>query len=285
MPTAAPFPPGPDNPIGVLDSGVGGLSVLRAIRAELPHESVLYVADQTHLPYGPRPPEEIRTFVTGITRFLLAQGAKIIVVACNAASAASLHYLRKAFPGVPFIGMEPAVKPASQATKSGVIGVLTTEATANGPLYARVVERYAKGVQVETLVCPELVQAIENKQTDLSALRPIFEKTLAPALAKGADQIVLGCTHFPFAAAAIRAYAGPDVQVIDPSPAIARQTRRVLAQHDLLNNGQTVQAPSRYYTTGDPARFLELIEVLLSESPPTTHLTWIDGRLEVPITQ
>ncbi|HEX3054432.1 MAG TPA: aspartate/glutamate racemase family protein, partial [Aggregatilineaceae bacterium] len=126
------------DPIGVLDSGVGGLSVLREIRAQLPHESIIYVADQGHVPYGPRPIEQVRGFVEDIARFLIAEGVKLIVVGCNAASAAALYHLRDTFPQMPFVGMEPAVKPAAQNTKTGVIGVIATEATFQGELYASV---------------------------------------------------------------------------------------------------------------------------------------------------
>jgi glutamate racemase len=269
-----------DGPIGVLDSGVGGLSILRALRQELPHEAFLYVADQAHLPYGPRPLDEIRAFVHAITGFLLAQRAKTIVVACNAASAAGLLYLRETFPHVPFVGMEPAVKPAAEATRSGAIGVLTTAATARGPLYARVIDRYARNVRVETVVCPELVHAVENGQTDLTALRPLFERRLAPLLEAGIDQLALACTHFPFVAEAIRTFLGPAVAVIDPSPAIARQTRRVLVRHSLLNEGGHPAMP-RYFTTGDPVRFAALAGSLLGETVPCGLLLWSRGALSV----
>ena len=260
-------------PIGVLDSGVGGLSIVRAIQAELPQESIVYVADQAHLPYGPRPLEEIRAFAEAITAFLLAQDAKIIVVACNAASAASLHHLRATFPDTHFVGMEPAVKPAASATRSGVVGVLTTAATAGGPLYASVRERFAAGVQVETLICPELVVAVENNAITLETLRPVFDRVIAPALSRGADQIALACTHFPFAQAAIQAYVGPNIQVIDPSPAIARQTHRILQQNALLTT--TSSPPTHWFhTTGDPNRFAALSSELLGMPITATGLLW-----------
>ena len=269
--------PSKHGPVGVLDSGVGGLSILHALRQTLPGEAFLYIADQTHLPYGGRPLAEIRAFVRGITRFLLARQAKMIVVACNAASAAGLHDLRAAFPHVPFVGMEPAVKPAAAATQSGVVGVLTTAATAAGDLYTGVVRRFAQGARVETIICPELVHAIERNQTDLAALRPLFERKLAPVLAQGADQIVLGCTHFPFAADAIRAYAGPQVNVIDPGPAVARQARHVLESRALFNDADAL--PTRYYTTGDRTRFVEMVKSLTGETVAATLLAWTDGTL------
>ncbi|GAB4570054.1 MAG: glutamate racemase [Anaerolineae bacterium] len=270
-----------DAPIGVLDSGVGGLSIVRALQAELTHESIVYVADQFHLPYGPRPLEEIRRFVFGITQFLLAHHAKIIVVACNAASAASLHYLRATFPQIPFVGMEPAVKPAATATRSGVVGVLTTAATAGGPLYASVRERFASNVEVDTLICPELVEAVEQNAATLDALRPVFDRVLRPALDHGADQIVLACTHFPFAIEAIQAYVGPEIEIVDPSPAIARQTRRVLAaQSQLAPDGEHPPA-STFFTTGDRAHFERTASALL-QRPITAHaLAWNGDRLEM----
>ncbi len=152
--------------IGVLDSGVGGLSVLREIHRLLPEIPTLYYADQAHIPYGPRSADEIRGFVTAITRLLIDQGAGVIVIACHAASAASLHPLRQQYPHVPFVGMEPAVKPAAEATQSGVIGVLTTQATADGALYRRVLAQYAADVQVLTQVAPELVTMVEQGQQD-----------------------------------------------------------------------------------------------------------------------
>ena len=148
-------------PIGIFDSGVGGLSVLRAVRQALPQEALIYLADQAHVPYGPRPVEQVRTFAEGITRYLLSQGAKLIVVACNTASAAALHSLRQAFPELPFVGMEPAVKPAAEHTQTGVVGVLATPATFQGALYASVIERFASGVTVLQDTCPGLVMEIE----------------------------------------------------------------------------------------------------------------------------
>jgi glutamate racemase len=268
--------------IGVLDSGVGGLSILRALRQELPAASFIYIADQIHLPYGPRPLDEIRQFAHGIARLLLDRGARAIVVACNAASAASLLYLRQTFPGVPFVGMEPAVKPAAAATHTGRVGVLTTAATAGGPLYARVLDRFAANIDVRTVVWPELVLAVEANRIALDDLRPIFDRDLAPLLAEGVDQLVLACTHFPFAAQALRAYVGPDVTIVDPSPAVARQTRHVLPDHapDSSNIAQAALSSVDYCTTGDRAHFAEVASALLGESIQARQLTWqADGSL------
>ncbi|MCB9134214.1 MAG: glutamate racemase [Anaerolineales bacterium] len=215
-------------PIGLFDSGVGGLSVYREIRKQLPHENLIYFADQAHVPYGARTLEEVRALSETITRWLLTQGAKMIVIPCNTASAAALHYLRQKFPDVPFVGMEPAVKPAAEQTQTGVVGVLATPVTFQGELYASVVERFAQGVNVLQHTCPGLVNEIEQGAVHGNGARHILEDALHPMLAKGIDTVVLGCTHYPFVIPLIQEIAGPNVRVIDPSPAVARQVRRLL---------------------------------------------------------
>jgi glutamate racemase len=255
--------------IGVFDSGVGGLSVLRAIRARLPAQPILYLADQAHVPYGSRLLEEVRAFSAAITRFLLERGTRLIVVACNAASAAALHYLRDAFPATPFVGMEPAVKPAAESTHSGVVGVLATPATFQGALYASVVERFASEVTVLQDTCPGLVGQIEAGDLDGPGTRAILEKALLPMLDRGADTLVLGCTHYPFIIPLVREIAGPMVRVIDPAPAIARQAERVLLDKALLAvepNGNPGKAS--FYTTGSIARFAGLLPRLTGEAYP-----------------
>lgn len=249
-------------PIGVLDSGVGGLSILREIRAQLPAEPLLYVADQAHVPYGPRTIDEVRAFTTGVARYLIEQGAKVIVVACNTASAAALYSLRARFPTVPFVGMEPAVKPAAHDTQSGVIGVIATETTFQGELFASVVGRFARGVQVETLACPEFVLLAEAGETETPRAREIIQRRLAPLVEAGVDQLVLGCTHFPFLKDAIQEAVGPGVTIVDPSAAVARQVGRVLdergLQHEAAEPGRVVAC-----TTGDPAALKAVAETLL----------------------
>jgi glutamate racemase len=260
MPLSAPSPA--DRPIGVLDSGVGGLSVLREMRALLPAEHVIYLADQGHVPYGPRSIEEVRAFTVETARFLIEQDAKLVVVACNAASAAALYHLRERFPEMPFVGMEPAVKPAARDTKTGVIGVIATEATFQGELYASVVGRFAQGVSVETRACPEFVRLAEAGETDSPAARAAVQRCLAPLLEAGIDQLVLGCTHFPFLKDAIQAEIGPGVTIVDPSPAVARQVGRVLAERALLTDSAD-PAHVIYYTSGDPAAFRTTLGALL----------------------
>lgn len=249
-------------PIGLLDSGVGGLSILREVRAQLPPEHLLYLADQAHVPYGPRSIEQVRAFTEGIARFLIAQGVKLIVIACNTASAAALHPLRAQFPGMPFVGMEPAVKPAASATRSGVIGVIATEATFQGELFASVVGRFAQGVRVETRACPEFVRLVEAGETASARARETVRRCLAPLLEAGIDQLVLGCTHFPFLNEALQAEAGPGVTLIDPSPAVARQTERVLRDRGTLNPA-TAPGSVTCYTTGQPDAFRAVLGTLL----------------------
>ncbi len=237
------------SPIGVFDSGVGGLSVLRAIHQQLPAENTLYLADQVHVPYGSRSLQEVRQFSERITRYLLRHGAKLIVVACNTASAAALHHLREVFPSTPFVGMEPAVKPAAEQTESGVVGVLATPATFQGELYASVVERFANGVRILQDTCPGLVEQIELGNLSGEATLSILKGALAPMLEENIDTVVLGCTHYPFVIPAIEEIAGEGVRVIDPAPAIARQVSRLLEQHDLRSPAQ-LQGKTIYLTTG-----------------------------------
>jgi glutamate racemase len=220
-------------PIGIFDSGVGGLSVLRAIREQHPAEDLLFIADQAHVPYGPRQLTEVRHFSEEITRYLLDQGAKLIVVACNTASAAALHHLRETFPKIPFVGMEPAVKPAAETTETGVVGVLATPATFQGELYASVVERFANGVMLLQNTCAGLVDQIEAGNIDGVETAIILESALKPMLAAKIDTVVLGCTHYPFVIPQIKEIVGDGVRVIDPAPAIARQVGRLLEKFDL----------------------------------------------------
>lgn len=249
------------SPVGVFDSGIGGLSVLRVLQAALPDEDFIYIADQARVPYGPRPIEDVRVFSVDIVRMLLGQGAKAVVVACNTASAAALHHLRRIFPETPFIGMEPAVKPAAETTRTGIVGVLATPATFQGELFASVVERFARDVRVLQHAPLGLVEQIEAGRFDDPKTRMILENALHPMLAQNIDTIVLGCTHYPFVIPQIRQIAGDGVRVIDPSPAIAAQTRRVLAQHNLLN--PSGRGSVRFYTTGDPTSMQAQVNLLL----------------------
>ncbi len=268
------------NPVGVFDSGVGGLSVLRAIRQQLPDEAVIYVADQAHVPYGPRPQEQVRLFSEEITRFLLSQDCKIIVVACNTASASALHSLRQTFPQVPFVGMEPAVKPAAETSRSGVVGVLATPATFQGALYASVIERFARGVTVLQHTCPGLVAQIEAGDLASEKTRCILEDALLPMLDQGIDTVVLGCTHYPFVIPLIEAISGPTVRVIDPAPAVARQVERLLKERG-LRSMQLVSGGLQVFTTGEPGLLAGMLPELLGEASPVEQVRWVGERLDI----
>lgn len=263
------------SPIGVFDSGVGGLSVLRALRAELPGQPLIYIADQAHVPYGPRPLEEVRAFSEGITRFLIDRGARLVVVACNAASAAALSSLRSTFPAIPFVGMEPAVKPAAENSASRVVAVLATPATFQGALYASVVERFANGVTLLQDTCPGLVAEIENGGLKSRHTRRILAQTLEPMLAQGADTVVLGCTHYPFVIPLIEQIAGPGVRVIDPAPAVARQARRMLENSsEPLRPAPSTPPREWFYTTGEPHKFSKALRELIQLEVPVGQLRW-----------
>ena len=261
-------------PIGIFDSGVGGLSVLRAIRSQMPEETVIYFGDQGHIPYGPRPMEQIRDFSEAITNFLLERDAKIIVVACNTASAAALKYLREKFPKVQFVGMEPAVKPAAETTQSGRVGVLATPATFQGALYASVVERFANGVELFQNTCNGLVQQIEQGNLDGSETREILENALHPMLEVNIDTVVLGCTHYPFVIPLIQEIVGEKVRVIDPAPAVAKQVKRLIEAGGMTNN-LSERGEIRFYTSSDPDMLKSLLPVLLGESGKVERVEWI----------
>lgn len=261
--------------IGIFDSGFGGLSVLQAIQEELPGYPIMYVADQAHVPYGRRPLEEVKLFSESITRWLIDQGCGLIVVACNTASAAALHSLREKFPSIPFVGMEPAVKPAAEHTLSGVVGVIATPATFQGELYGSVVERFAGNVTVLEDTCPGLVDEIEAGNLDGPETRQILSSALRPMLEKGIDTIVLGCTHFPFVIPVIREIAGPDVRVIDPAPAVARQAARIIHAKDEIHFTAT-ESSVELFTTGNISDFRSKVGAFMTGEIKVLPLMW-DG--------
>jgi len=262
----------PGQPIGIFDSGVGGLSVLRALRQVLPGEDILYVGDQAHIPYGPRSQGEIQQFSVGITRFLLKKGAKLILVACNTASAAALHFLREKFQSIAIVGMEPAVKPAAQASHTGKVGVLATSTTFAGDPYTTLVERFARGVDLYQSTCPGLVEQVEAGELATPTTRAILEESLSPMLGVGVDTIVLGCTHYPFAVPLIREIVGPAVNIIDPAPAVARQVRRVLSTQDLCNAQD--EGGSKFFTSGGTVQMIAQIKALIGEAGDISPVYW-----------
>jgi glutamate racemase len=223
------------SPIGVFDSGVGGLSVLREIRRELPHEDLLYVADSGHAPYGDKSTEFIEARSVSITEFLLSQNAKAIVVACNTASGVAIKTLREKFSG-PIIAMEPAVKPAAMHTRSGVIAVLATSRTIASNNFAKLHERFGADVKILMQACPGLVEQVEIGNLSDDKTRALIAQYVEPLLKQGIDTLVLGCTHYPFLTPLIQQIAGSTVTIIDTSAAIAREVRRRLTIAELLSN-------------------------------------------------
>jgi glutamate racemase len=261
-------------PIGIFDSGVGGISVLRAVREQMPEESIIYFGDQGHVPYGSRSMQQIQDFSGAITRFLLEQGAKIIVVACNTASAAALKHLRERHPDVQFVGMEPAVRPAAERTQTGRVGVLATPATFQGALYASVVERFANGVELFQDTCPGLVQQIERGNLEGEETRRILKDALAPMLENNIDTVVLGCTHYPFVIPMIQEIVGAGIRVIDPAPAVAKQTGRLLEAKGLRNKSGT-GGDVRFYTSGNADVLRSLLPMLLGEPGDIQRVEWL----------
>lgn len=267
-------------PIGVFDSGIGGLSILQELHRQLPAENLIYIADQAHVPYGSRTLEQVRSFSEAITHFFLEQNVKLIVVACNTASAAALHYLRQTFPELPFVGMEPAVKPAAEVTKSGVVGVLATPTTFQGALYASVVERFARGVSIVQDTCPGLVGQIEAGNINGDETRMILLRALEPMLQQNIDTVVLACTHYPFVKPLIAEIVGPNVRIIDPAPAIARQARRVLADRSLIKNFRLF-GDVKIWTTGNLDDLQQILPRFWATTAQTAALRWLEGELVV----
>jgi glutamate racemase len=259
-----------NQPIGMFDSGVGGLSVLAEVRALRPTESILYYADQAFCPYGLRPPEEIRQRTVAVVRLLVDQGAKAVVVACNTASAVAIDHVRREVPGVPIIGLEPAVKPAVAMTASKNVGVLATPRTVMGERLRWLIEMHGGDVRVHTVAAPGLVELVES-----GILRgPEVDATLAPLLdpmiEANVDVVVLGCTHYPFLRESIQAYVGPDVQVIDSGKAIARRTQSVLDVAGLLTGSYT-PGTWTFQTSGDPDAVAPIVRLLTGEDVQVVH--------------
>jgi len=222
-----------NRPVGFFDSGLGGLCILEAFKRECPEESTIYLADSAHCPYGNRPADEIVRISRANTRNLLDRGCKMVVVACNTATAAAIDVLRAEFPDTPFIGIEPAVKPAALNSKSGVVGVLATAGTFNGRLYRETTERFAKDVTVVASVADEFVALVERGEVSGPVAESVVRAKVEPLLAAGADHVVLGCTHFPHLKPLIEKVAAGRAEVLDPSDAVARRAKSVLAERGL----------------------------------------------------
>ena len=237
--------------IGIFDSGCGGLSVYREIVKLLPKEQYHYYSDNAHCPYGEKSALYIQRRGRFITEFLLDKGADIVVVACNTATAAAIATLRSEYPDVPFVGMEPAVKPAALGTRSGVIGVLATAGTLKGSKYLNTRGLYEDDVKIEEHVGQGFVELVESDLLEGPEAESVVRASLQPLLDAGADTIVLGCTHYPFLMDVIQRLSGPSVRVIDPAPAVARQTVKVLAQHGVPTGIGPFSV--NLYSSGDPS--------------------------------
>jgi glutamate racemase len=251
--------------IGIFDSGVGGLSVVRHIQRLLPGEKLLYLADQAHVPYGIRPAKEIRRFSENITRFLAAKGASLIVVACNTATAAAIDHLRSKFPDLPFVGMEPAVKPAASQTRNGKIGVLATAGTFESQRYASLLARFAGNILAYESDCPGLVSQIEAGELQSPQTEAILRQAIRPMVAAGVDTLILGCTHYPFVLPLIEQIAGPAVTIIDPAPAVAQQVKRILEEKGDAAGHTGTAEPMQLFTTGDVSQLRRQVEQLLGK--------------------
>ncbi len=252
-------------PIGVFDSGVGGISVLQHIHSLLPHEHLIYVADSKHAPYGSKTPAEITERCFILADYLIAKNIKALVVACNTATAAAIDAMREKYTlpdfNFPIIGMEPAVKPAAEASNNGVIGVLATVGTLKSAQFAALLESYGRNVKVVTQACVGLVECIERGEINTPNTQALIQQYCAPLLAEGADTIVLGCTHYPFVREVIRDAVGKNVSLIDTGAAVANQLKRQLQESDLLRDLDQ-QGRVEFFTNSQAENADKVIEML-----------------------
>lgn len=267
----------PSAPIGVFDSGLGGLSVVEQLRIELPRESILYAADSRYCPYGQRSLAEIRERSRAMAEFLVARGAKLIIAACNTASAAAIELLRGEF-RVPIVALEPAVKPAIAMTRTGRIAVLATPSTAGSPRLQGLIGRYGIGFDIRPIGVPGLADRIEAGDVDSPAIHELLRERVASQVADGVDVIVLGCTHYPFVRIAIQDLAGPGVRIVDSGNAVARRTREVLMQAGLLA-GIDARPRFQVHTTGDPDLVGPVVERMSGNRIPTVAIA--DDRVRM----
>lgn len=230
MSNNSPISLDPGAPIGIFDSGMGGLSVWREARRLLPEESIVYLADGKNCPYGDRSPEEIARYTREAVEELIRRGVKLIIVACNTATAVAIEYLRGHY-DIPFVGMEPAVKPAALGTKSGTIGILATRAALAGDLFLSTSAKYAERVEILSVVGEGFVEAVEEGREEEPETLEMVRRTLEPVIAAGADHLVLGCTHYPFLEGAIRKVIGSrDVTIVNPASAVVRRAEWLLQE-------------------------------------------------------
>jgi len=258
-------------PIGVFDSGVGGISVLKHIRDLMPHENLIYVADSRHAPYGNQTPEFIQERSFWLAEFLLRQGVKALVVACNTATAAAVAGLRERYPDLTIIGMEPAVKPAVAATKTGVVGVLATSGTLKSAQFAALLEHYGQGVEVVTQACVGLVECVEKGALTSSSTKALLKQYVQPLLDAKADTIVLGCTHYPFVRTLIEELVGKDVVLIDTGAAVAKHLKNRLQENQLLRASDEVGGVS-FWSNNERADTQVVISALWGDQVSVARL-------------
>lgn len=244
----------------MFDSGIGGLSVLVEIHRTLPHEDLLYVADSGHAPYGEKPRAVIEARAAAIVSFLAGQGAKAVVVACNTATSVAVEGLRAQW-RMPIVAIEPAIKPAVATTRSGVVGVLATSQTIASERFARLVARFGAAATVAAQPCAGLVEQVERGELDTPATRTLVEQCVRPLVARGADTLVLGCTHYPFVAPLIQEIAGPGVTILNPAAAVARELERRLMERQLLSPAHEA-GRIRCWTSGSTRHLRRLLAVL-----------------------
>lgn len=245
-----------DRPIGIFDSGVGGLTIYKEIHKLLPHENIIYLADSKNAPYGEKSKQEIIDISVKNTEFLLSKGCKIIVVACNTASTNAVQYLRNHYE-VPFIRVQPAIKPAALNSRSKVVGILATKGTLKSDLLFETSQRFAQGVEVVEQVGEGLVSLIEDGQMHSTEMDILLKSHISPMLKKKIDYLVLGCTHYPFLTPQIESLVGDEVKVLDSGEAIARQTKVILEQENMINDDHRVI--SRFFYTNKDTYVLQNI--------------------------
>jgi glutamate racemase len=278
---------GLDAPIGVFDSGVGGMSVLRHIRAQLPHENLIYLADTGYAPYGAKPEQVVAERSLAVAQFLIGQGAKAIVVACNTATVAAIKLLRAHYPGLPIVGVEPGLKPAAAASRNGKVAVLATEVTLAGEKFLLLRDQVSSASNAVFVLqgCPGLVDQIELGEFESTATRVMLEGYLLPLLGQGVDTVVLGCTHYPFVRASIEsilAGAGrQDVVLIDTGDAVARQLARLLGTAGLLRLEGAIPAQLEAFTTASGTALSVAFSSLLGLVPPVKEVR-IEKNLAIP---
>ncbi len=249
--------------IGVFDSGVGGLTVLKELKQLLPNHSYIYFADTQNCPYGPKGPDEIIRLSRTITEFLISQGCSIIVVACNTATAAAIDYLRANFE-IPFVGMEPAVKPAALATKTKSIGVLATKGTFNGRLYRETTSKYAANINVAYQIGEGLVELVEQGKSQSDEAKALLKSYVDPMLDEQIDHLVLGCTHYPFFIPILQEILPKTVAIENPAPAVARQTARLLSE-ETVNSASISQFNKAVYTKFFSSANIDMLKNLVIE--------------------